>query len=94
MSDYRGTSAVYAVVPSSPGEVLRVELASRGLTQAAFAEQIGRPAQVVNEIVNGKKVVTAATARDFERVLGIEAGFWCHLQADYSLHVAQAWATS
>jgi addiction module HigA family antidote len=46
---------------------------------------MGRPAQVVNEIIRGKKQITAETALDLERALGISAGFWVRLQADYDL---------
>lgn len=72
-----------------PGEILRGELRSRNMTQAGFAESTGRPAQVINEIINGKKSVTADTALDFERELGIEADFWVRAQADHDLYVAR-----
>lgn len=72
-----------------PGEILREELQTRGLTQAAFAEQLGRPAQLVSEIVTGTKGITARTALDFERVLGVSADFWMRLQAAYELDVAR-----
>ena len=46
-----------------PGEYLRDELNARGWTQGDFAKIIGRPLQVVNEIVNGKKRITVETAK-------------------------------
>ena len=52
-------------LPISPGVTLCEELAERGITQTAFARQIGRPIQVVNEIVKGKKSITADTAIAF-----------------------------
>jgi len=73
----------------SPGEILRAVLVQHGITQAEFAEQLGRPAAVISEIVNGKKAITADTALDFERVLGVDAQFWCHLQADHALAQAR-----
>lgn len=72
-----------------PGEILREELHARDLTQAAFAEELGRPAQLVNDICTGKRSVTAKTALDFERVLGASADFWVRLQAAYDLDVAR-----
>ena len=42
-----------------PGITLREELAERCITQTAFAKQINRPIQVVNEIIKGKKTITA-----------------------------------
>lgn len=72
-----------------PGEILREELEARGLTQTAFAEQLGRSAQLVSEICTGKKSVTPETALGFERVLGVSADFWVRLQAAYALDVAR-----
>lgn len=72
-----------------PGEILRDELRDRGITQVAFAEMLDRPAQVVSEVINGKKNITADTALDLERALGIEAEFWVRAQADYDLSVAR-----
>ncbi len=72
-----------------PGELLGEELASRGLSQSAFARKIGRPVQVINAIVNGKKSVTAETALDIEEALGIAAHIWTDLQADYDLVMAK-----
>lgn len=68
-----------------PGEVLRDELHARGWTQAEFAGKIGRPAQMVSEIVSGKKTITARTAVEFSRVLGTSALFWMSLQAQYDI---------
>lgn len=90
---YRGRWDTHAVMEPdravSPGEILRALLRQHGITQAEFAEQLGRPVQVISEIVNGKKAITADTALDFERVLGIGAQFWCHLQADHALALAR-----
>jgi HTH-type transcriptional regulator/antitoxin HigA len=89
----RGLAATVAPGPGwaiHPGEILREELAERGLSQAAFAAQIGRPAQMVSEIITGKKGVTPQTALDFELALGIQADFWVHVQADHDLNAARA----
>ncbi|WP_285751984.1 HigA family addiction module antitoxin [Lentzea sp. NBRC 105346] len=72
-----------------PGETLRETLQERGLTQLACATLIGRTPQVVNQIINGKKSITADTALDLEHGLGISAEFWVRLQADYDLSVAR-----
>ncbi|HKY35452.1 MAG TPA: HigA family addiction module antitoxin [Polyangiaceae bacterium] len=72
-----------------PGDVLRRELDARGLSQRAFAELTGRPEQVVSEIIRGKKRITAETALDFARALGIEAEFWLGLQVNYELDHAR-----
>jgi HTH-type transcriptional regulator / antitoxin HigA len=72
-----------------PGVTLAEELEAREMTQKALAEAMDRPVQVVNEIANGKKAVTAETALQLERVLDIPACFWMNLQTDYDLTVAR-----
>jgi HTH-type transcriptional regulator/antitoxin HigA len=59
------------------------------MTQKELAARLGRPAQVVNEIIKGKKAITPDTAIGLEKVLGIEAQFWTNLQADYQLALAR-----
>jgi addiction module HigA family antidote len=72
-----------------PGEFLREELKARGLTQSACAEMAGRSVRVINQIIKGKKSITAGTALDLERALGVSAGFWVRLQAEHDLAVAR-----
>src|SRR6185312_2127178 len=75
--------------PIHPGELLGEELEVRGMTQKALAEALGRPAQAVNEIIRGKKSITAETALGLERVLGSPAYLWLRLQADHDLALAR-----
>jgi HTH-type transcriptional regulator / antitoxin HigA len=82
--DYAGTDAI---VP--PGEILGEELAARGMTQKELAQRMGRPIQSINEVIRGKRALTAETALDLERVLGIEAGLWVRLEGDYRLALAR-----
>ena len=72
-----------------PGELIRDELAARGITQTQFAKVIGRPVQVVNEIVNGKKRVTADTALLVAAAFGTSAELWVNLQTAYDLFHAK-----
>jgi HTH-type transcriptional regulator/antitoxin HigA len=72
-------------VVESPGEFLAEELDARDMTQKALAEAMGRPAKAINEIVRGKKAITAETALQLEAVLGISALFWLNKQARYDL---------
>lgn len=60
---------------------------ARGKTQEELAQcsTMGRPIQSINEVIRGRRVLTAGTALDFERVLGIEAGLWVRLEGDYWL---------
>lgn len=68
-----------------PGEHLLDELSARGWTQTEFADIIGRPIRLVNEIVNGKKGITPETAREFGAALGTSAEFWLNLNMAYDL---------
>jgi HTH-type transcriptional regulator/antitoxin HigA len=72
-----------------PGETLAEELVARQLTQADLARRMGRPVQAINEIVNGKKAITAETALQLEKVLEIPAYVWLNLQAQYELTLAR-----
>ena len=69
-----------------PGEYLRDELNARGWTQGDFAKIIGRPLQVVNEIINGKKRITVETAKAIGLALGTGPELWLNLENTYRLH--------
>jgi len=68
---------------SAPGETLLEVLEERGLTQTTLARRTGRPKKTINEIIKGKTTITAETALQLERVLGVPASFWNARQRDY-----------
>ena len=72
-----------------PGEFLREELETRGWTQADLAELMGRPLRSINEIINGKKAITAETAIGLGDAFGTSAEYWMNLESLYRLHVAR-----
>ncbi|MEA2704305.1 MAG: HTH-type transcriptional regulator / antitoxin HigA [Actinomycetota bacterium] len=74
----------------SPGEFLRDELAERGWSEAEFADILGRPAQAVSEILNGKKEITTETAVAIGAALGTSAELWLNLQSAFRLHKLRA----
>jgi addiction module HigA family antidote len=75
--------------PIHPGEVLLEEfLKPMGLSQNQVAIGMGVPARRINEIVLGKRRVTADTALRLARYFGMSAQFWLGLQMDYDLDVA------
>ena len=77
-------------IPTHPGVVLRDEfLTPAGDSQTAFAARLGIPLQRVNEIVKGKRGVTADTAWRFALALGTTPEFWMNLQANRDLAVAR-----
>jgi HTH-type transcriptional regulator/antitoxin HigA len=69
-----------------PGEYLRDELEARGWTQRDLAKVIDRPLQAVNEIITGKKRITAKTAKAIAMALGTSPELWLNLQTYYDLH--------
>jgi addiction module HigA family antidote len=72
--------------PFHPGEILLEEfLEPAGLTQAAFAEKIGWTKTRLNELIKGKRGITAAAALDLAEVLGTSPKLWMNLQATFDL---------
>ena len=75
--------------PVHPGEVLLEEfLTPMGLSQNRLAIDVGVHARRINEIVLGKRSVTADTALRLARYFGTTPQFWLGLQADYDLDIA------
>ena len=75
--------------PVHPGEVLMEEfLTPMNMSQNRLALDIGVHARRVNEIVLGKRSVTADTALRLARYFGTSPQFWLGLQADYDLDIA------
>ena len=69
-----------------PGEYLAEEIEARGISQRELAKRMGRPANTINEIINGKKSITAETALQLEEVMPeIPARFWLNLETEYQL---------
>ena len=69
-----------------PGEILIEEfLAPLGISQNALARAAGVAPRRINEIVLGKRAVTADTALRLAAFFGTSEGFWLGLQADYDL---------
>ena len=73
-----------------PGEVLLEEfLIPMGISQNRIARNMGVPPRRINEIVHGKRSVTADTALRLARYFGTSEEFWMGLQADYDLEEAR-----
>ncbi|MBM3943485.1 MAG: HigA family addiction module antidote protein [SAR202 cluster bacterium] len=76
----------YPDVAIPPGEYLLEENAARGMTRKELARQMGIPVNAFNEIINGKKAITAETGLQLEAVMPeIPARFWLNLGSDYQL---------
>ncbi len=75
--------------PVHPGEILLEEfLAPLAMSQYGLAKALGVPPRRVNEIVLGKRAISADTALRLGRYFGLEPQFWLNLQARYDLEVA------
>ena len=73
-----------------PGEVLLEEfLKPLGISQNQAARDMNVPPRRINEIVHGKRAVTADTALRLSRYFGTSVKFWMGLQADYDLEEAR-----
>ena len=76
------------LAPIHPGEVLLTEfLEPHGLSQYRLAKDIRVPGRRVNEIVLGKRGITADTALRLSRYFGTSERFWLNLQTRYDLEV-------
>jgi len=76
--------------PIHPGETLREDfLKPLGLTVHRLAMELTVPATRVNDIVRGKRAITADTALRLARYFGTRPQFWMNLQANYDLELAQ-----
>ncbi len=74
--------------PIHPGEILAEEfLAPLKISQYGLAKDINVPPRRINEIVHGKRSITADTALRLSRYLGLSERFWLNLQSRYDLEV-------
>ena len=76
------------LAPIHPGEILLEEfLKPMEISQYRLAKDINVPARRINEIVHGKRAVTADTALRLSRYFGLSERFWINLQSRYDLEV-------
>lgn len=76
--------------PVHPGEILNEEfLKPLGVTQYRLAKETHVPARRINEIVQGRRAVSADTAIRLSRYFGTSAQFWLHLQVQYDLDLEE-----
>lgn len=81
------SSTTTEMIPNpTPGEMLLVEfLEPMGLSQNKLSRAIGVSPRRINEIVLGKRAITADTDLRLARFFGLSEGFWLGVQADYDL---------
>ena len=75
--------------PIHPGEILLTEfLEPMGISQYRLAKNIGVTPRRINEIVHGRRAITADTALRLGLFFSMEAQFWLNLQSHYDMEVA------
>ncbi|MBQ7540577.1 MAG: HigA family addiction module antidote protein [Bacteroidaceae bacterium] len=72
-----------------PGEVIKEELEYRGISQRRLASEIGVPASQLNEVLNGKRQLSAEMALLIEQALGLDAAPLLSLQMKYNMFMAK-----
>ena len=76
------------IEPIHPGEILMEDfIEGFGITQNKLAVSIGVPPRRINEIVHGKRGITADTAIRLARYFGTSEEFWKNLQSHYELRL-------
>ena len=76
--------------PIHPGEILKEEfLEPMGISQYRLAKDISVPPRRINEIVHGKRSITADTALRLGRFFSMSPHFWLNLQTRYDLEVTE-----
>ena len=76
--------------PIHPGVILLEEfLEPMGISQYRVAKDINVPARRINEIVHGKRGITADTALRLSRYFGLSERFWINLQSRYELEMSK-----
>lgn len=88
MSNSSTTTETDLIEPIHPGEILMEDfIEGFGITQHKLAVSIGVPPRRINEIVHGKRGITADTAIRLARYFGTSEEFWMNLQTNYELRI-------
>lgn len=83
------TNLGYSFIPVHPGEIIKDELQSRGISQKRFAEIIGISYTMLNDILNGRRPVSTDFALLVEASTGINADMLVNMQTRYNMQIAR-----
>lgn len=75
----------FGYTPTHPGEVLKDEIEYRKISRCKLSEQLGISYRVLNDLLNGRRPITASTAMLFEAALDIPADSLMRLQMKYNM---------
>lgn len=88
--DFKDVTTGKRIPPTHPGDILRADfLEPMGVSVYALAKAIKAPRSRVNDIVLGRRAISADTALRLARYFGTTPEFWINLQAHYDLEVAK-----
>ena len=79
----------YSFVPVHPGEIIKEELQSRGISQKRFAEVVGVSYTMLNDILNGRRPVSTDFALLIEAATNINAEMLMNMQTRYNMQIAR-----
>jgi antitoxin HigA-1 len=85
----RARREVMSRTPIHPGKILKDELVELGIAAAELARQLEMPANRINQILAGRRAVTADTALRLARWFGTSPQLWMNLQQTYKLDLAR-----
>ena len=89
-TDFSGVVGRGRLPDIHPGEILNEDfLGPLGVTQYRLAQAVAVPPRRINEIVHGKRAISADTALRLARYFGTTPDFWINLQAQYDLRQAE-----
>ena len=89
-TDFSGVVGRGRLPDIHPGEILNEDfLGPLGVTQYRLAQAVSVPPRRINEIVHGKRAISADTALRLARFFGTTPDFWVNLQAQYDLRQAE-----
>lgn len=80
----------FGYTPTHPGEVLKDEIEYRKISQRKLAEQMGISYKALNDLLNGRRTLTIATAMMFEAALNIPADSLMRLQLKFNMQQAMS----
>lgn len=81
-------NVAFGYTPTHPGEVLKDEIEYRKISQRKLAQQTGIPYKALNDLLNGRRSLTTATAMMLEAALDIPADSLMRLQLKYNMQQA------
>lgn len=83
------TNLGYSFIPVHPGEIIKDELQSRGISQKRFAEVIEVSYTTLNDILNGRRSISTDLALLVEASTGINADMLVNMQTRYNMQLAR-----